>query len=147
MPKTKRVVMANQNDPCEIFFRNSILRSRYPTATKLGELSQFFFAIFASVQFAFDRFKSFDGFIYIFQAVNSCWNQTQNNHALRYNRVNHNAAEYVENLNNRTLLSILETVPVEVGDVFGFSLQKKGQDIEQETYNNWRLNNLYYGIR
>jgi hypothetical protein len=88
--------MANQNDPCEIFFRNSILRSRYPTATKLGELSQFFFAIFASVQFAFDRFKSFDGFIYIFQAVNSCWNQTQNNHALRYNRVNHNAAEYVE---------------------------------------------------
>jgi len=29
-----------------------------------------------------------------------------------------NAAEYVENLNNNTLLSILDTVPVEVGDVF-----------------------------
>ena len=29
-----------------------------------------------------------------------------------------NAAEYVENLKNNTLLSILDTVPVEVGDVF-----------------------------
>jgi mannose-6-phosphate isomerase len=29
-----------------------------------------------------------------------------------------NAAEYVENLNNKTLLSILDTVPVQVGDVF-----------------------------
>ncbi len=29
-----------------------------------------------------------------------------------------NAAEYIENLNNNTLLSILDTVPVEVGDVF-----------------------------
>lgn len=29
-----------------------------------------------------------------------------------------NAAEYIENLKNSTLLSILETVPVEVGDVF-----------------------------
>ncbi len=29
-----------------------------------------------------------------------------------------NAAEYVENLTNKTLLSILDTVPVQVGDVF-----------------------------
>jgi mannose-6-phosphate isomerase len=29
-----------------------------------------------------------------------------------------NAAEYIENLNNKTLLSLLDTVPVEVGDVF-----------------------------
>jgi mannose-6-phosphate isomerase len=29
-----------------------------------------------------------------------------------------NAAEYIENLNNKTLLSLLDTVPFEVGDVF-----------------------------